>query len=204
MSLLEKPLVLSLNRNWSALGYLTPKQALVAMCGGAYGGTPPALALDLTVSEDGSLEYARAVTWEEWLELPVRDSDLSLSTANGAIRCPVVIIRPGYAEQPLKMPRMSRNAILERDGYTCAYSGKKLPKEKLNLDHILPKSRGGKDSWENLVACDKDINFKKGNKLNSEAGLVLTKQPKAPRPIPVAATLGSGKRPEHAPFLIKK
>lgn len=202
-SILEKPICLSLNRQWSALGFLTVKQAITAMCGGVYGGTPPALALDITMDENGQLTHAIPTKWEDWVNLPVRDTDLSLSMAHKAIRAPLVIVRPGYAANTLKMPRLTRNAILERDGYTCAYSGKKLPKERLNLDHVLPRSRGGKDEWGNLVACDKDINFKKGNKLNSEAGLVLQKVPRQPKAIPVAATLGSGKRPEHRPFLIK-
>lgn len=203
MSILDKPTVLSLNRNWVALGYLTPKQALVAMCGGVYGGSPPALALDMAIGENGGLTHAVAVDWETWLKLPVREGDYSLSTARGAIRCPLVVIRPGFAKQPLKTPRMSRNAILERDGHTCAYSGRKLPKDKLNIDHVVPKSRGGKDEWTNLVTCDKEINFKKGNKLNSEAKLVLTKVPRRPKPVPVAVTLGEGKHPSHRPFLIR-
>lgn len=202
-SILEKPICLSLNRNWVALGFLTPKQALVAMCGGVYGGTPPALALDLAVNEAGGLEYATPVDWNTWLRLPVRDGDLSLSTARGAIRCPLVVIRPGFAKQPLKTPRLSRNAILERDGFTCAYSGKRLPKEKLNIDHVIPRSRGGNDCWSNLVACDVEINFRKGNKLNPEAGLVLGKNPVEPKPVPVAVHL-SAKMREHGPFLFPK
>lgn len=202
-SVLEKPLVLSLNRNWSALGYLTPKQALVAMCGGVYGGTPPALALDITIGEDGGLTHAIPVKWEDWVKLPVREADLSLSTAKGAIRCPMVIIRPGFAKQPLKTQKLSRKAIRERDGSRCQYTGEVIGPNDGNVDHILPRDRGGKDSWENLVWCKKEINSKKGNKLNEEAGLVLTRKPQAPKPLPVAATLGSGKRPEHRPFLIK-
>lgn len=202
-SVLEKPLVLSLNRNWSALGYLTPKQALVAMCGGVYGGTPPALALDMEVDENGKLVYATAVTWDEWMKLPVREADLSLSTARGAIRCPMVIIRPGFAKQPLKTPRLSRQSIRERDNSRCQYTGEVIGPSDGNVDHVIPRDKGGKDEWDNLVWCKKDINFKKGNRLNHEVGLVLQKTPKAPKAVPVAVTLGSGKRPEHKPFLIR-
>lgn len=202
-SVLDKPICLSLNRNWSALGWLSPKQALVAMCGGVYGGTPPALALDLLVGEDGNLEYATPVDWDTWIALPVREADLSLSTARGAIRCPLVVIRPGFAKQPLKTPRLSRQSIRERDRGICQYSGEHVGPEDGNLDHVIPRDKGGRDEWGNLVWCRKDINFKKGNRLNHEVGLNLISQPKAPKAVPIAVTLGSGKRPEHRPFLIR-
>jgi hypothetical protein len=135
-SILEKPLVLSLNRNWVALGFLSPKQALVAMCGGVYGGTPPALALDMEVDENGQLSYATPVDWETWISLPVRRGDLSLSTARGAIRCPLVIVRPGFAKQPVKTPRLSRQAIRERDGSHCQYTGEVVGPNEGTVDHI--------------------------------------------------------------------
>lgn len=202
-SLLEKPICLSLNRNWCALGFLTPKAALVAMCGGVYGGTPPALALDLTIDELGNLIHATPTDWQGWIKLPVRSCDLALFTARGAIRCPTVIIRPAYGEMPLKAPKLSKRAILERDGFRCQYSGEVLPASKLNIDHVIPRDRGGRDEWSNLVACEKGINSNKGNRLNSEAGLVLTRIPKQPKPLPVSVSIGPPKRPEHVHFLLK-
>ena len=64
--------------------------------------------------------------------------------------------------------------------YTCQYSGKKLNKDQLSIDHILPISRGGKDTWENMVCCDRDVNSAKSNKLPDEAGLKLINKPKKP------------------------
>lgn len=201
-SILEKPICLSLNKNWQALGFLTPKQALVAMCGGVYGGSPPALALDLAIGENGELTHAIPVDWDTWIKLPVRDSDFSLNTARGAIRCPLVVVRPGFSKLPSKAPRLTRKAILERDGFTCAYTGRKLPQSQLNVDHVIPRDRGGKDEWTNLVACDRKINSKKGNKLNSECGLSLPKAPKAPKALPVSYGI-EPKHPCHRPFLSK-
>lgn len=202
MSLIEKPIVLSLNASWQAIGFLTPKQALVAMCGGVYGSKPPALALDLEIAEDGSLTYANPVDWETWLKLPVREADLSLSTARGAIRCPSVVIRPAFNQMPVKARKLSRRAILERDGFRCQYSGRQLPEKDLNLDHIIPRSKGGRSTWDNLVTSDKKINLKKGSKSNEEAGLVLTRKPFAPKALPVSYGI-EPKHPHHRPFLSK-
>jgi 5-methylcytosine-specific restriction endonuclease McrA len=71
----------------------------------------------------------------------------------------------------------SRNLIHKRDNHTCQYCG---VKENLTIDHILPSSRGGIDSWENLVCCCTSCNAKKGNKTPREAGMQLLKEPKAP------------------------
>lgn len=199
--LLNKPIVLSLNKNWMRLGWLTPKQAFVAMCGGSYGGKPPALAVAVTVDEDGKLTEAIPMTMEEWAKIPVRETDLSIGTKNGQIRCPLIVIRPNYSKMPTKAPRLSSGAIYDRDGGRCAYSGEIVSKGQGNVDHVIPKDRGGRDTWENMVWSRKDINFKKGNKLNHEAGLTLRSKPKRPMALPVHVTVKGGTRPEHKHFM---
>ncbi len=91
-SLLDKPIVLSLNKMWQALGWITPRQAVVAMTGGS-GDTPPALGLCLTIDENGELVESFPMKWDEWVKLPVRDQDLSLMTSRGPIRVPTVVVR---------------------------------------------------------------------------------------------------------------
>jgi 5-methylcytosine-specific restriction endonuclease McrA len=71
----------------------------------------------------------------------------------------------------------NRNLIYKRDGYSCAYCGET---ENLTLDHILPSSRGGEDTWENLATCCGSCNVKKGNKTPQEAGMPLLKEVKRP------------------------
>lgn len=200
-SIIDKYLVLKLNANWQPIGWTSPRKAFVDMCGGEYGGTPPALALDLTLDSNGGLESAVAVKWDAWKDLPVRECDLGVSTRSGAIRCPMVIVAPNYAQMPVIAPRLTKKGILERDGYRCAYTDEKLPASQLNIDHVLPRSRGGRDTWENLVACRKDINFKKGNKTNKEAKISLIRKPTAPKSVPKSFTIREIKRPEHAPFI---
>jgi len=79
--------------------------------------------------------------------------------------------------------------IRERDGNRCQYTGKVLKPEEGSLDHVVPRSRGGKDAWENLVWSSKDVNAKKGNRLPHEAGLKLLSLPRAPKELPASALI---------------
>ena len=79
--------------------------------------------------------------------------------------------------QKLMENRPTRNLIMKRDGYKCLYCG---ATENLTLDHILPSSRGGEDTWENLATCCGSCNVKKGNKTPEEAGMLLLKPVKRP------------------------
>ncbi|HEX5223035.1 MAG TPA: HNH endonuclease domain-containing protein [Verrucomicrobiae bacterium] len=73
------------------------------------------------------------------------------------------------------------------DGNCCQYTGKSLKLEEGSLDHVLPRSRGGNDEWENLVWSSKDS--RKGNRLPHEAGLKLLSVPRAPKELPVTALI---------------
>jgi 5-methylcytosine-specific restriction endonuclease McrA len=73
--------------------------------------------------------------------------------------------------------RPTRNLIMKRDGYKCLYCG---ATENLTLDHIIPQSRGGENSWENLVTCCGSCNVKKGNRTPEEAKMPLLKEVKRP------------------------
>jgi len=112
-----------------------------------------------------------------------RECDLEIRTSKMSIRVPTIIASSKYAEIPVKTFRPTKNNIWIRDKGICQYSGKKLKPEEANIDHPFPKSRGGPNTWENMVLCHKDINSKKGNKTPEEAGLKLIRKPKAMPPI---------------------
>ena len=175
--ILNKNIVLVLNKNWQAINTRTPADAFCQMA------TNVATALDI----DG--ENIRPVGWDEWLTLPVRDNDTAVQTVRGLIRVPTVIIAINYARVPKKRPKLCAKTIRERDGNRCQYTGKVLRPDEGSLDHILPRSRGGPDSWENLVWADKEVNARKGNRLPHEAGLKLLTTPRAPKELPVSATI---------------
>ena len=74
---------------------------------------------------------------------------------------------------------LSRRNIYLRDRNICQYCGKKFPSSELSLDHVIPRSRGGGDTWENLVCACTSCNSKKADKMPAEARMKLIRQPKA-------------------------
>jgi len=175
--ILNKATVLVLNRNWQAINVRTPQDAFCQMA------TNVATALEV----DG--ESIRPVTWDEWITLPVRPQDSAVLTMRGPIRVPTVIVALNYAKVPKKRPKLCARTIRERDGNRCQYTGVMLRPEEGNIDHVVPRSRGGRDAWENCVWSSKAVNSKKGNRLPHEAGLKLLKQPVAVREMPITALI---------------
>ena len=92
---------------------------------------------------------------------------------------PSVIRLLEYRRIPHQTRALSRKNILMRDRYTCQYCYRTLPSCELTLDHVVPRSRAGETTWENLVACCHPCNNRKGNRTPDEAGMKLTR---APRP----------------------
>jgi 5-methylcytosine-specific restriction endonuclease McrA len=76
---------------------------------------------------------------------------------------------------------VSRRGVLARDGYTCQYCGAQPGKGALTIDHVVPRSRGGTKSWENLVTACGPCNRRKGNREPREAGMKLLSRPRRPR-----------------------
>lgn len=188
---LNKAMVLVLNRNWQAINVRTPADAFCQMATGV------ATALEI----EGE-EYIRPVSWAEWITLPVREQDQAVRTARGAIRVPTVIVALNFDRVPKKRPKLCAKTIRERDGNRCQYTGRVLRPEEGSLDHVLPRSRGGQDTWENLVWSAKDVNTRKGNRLPHEAGLKLLSVPRAPKEQLVTATIrNSHSIPEWKLFL---
>ncbi len=176
--ILNKSIVLVLNRNWQAINIRSPQEAFCMMA------TNVATALEI----EGE-NHIRPVTWGEWITLPVREQDNAVHTVRGAIRVPTVIVAVNFAKVPKKRPKLCAKTIRERDGNRCQYTGKLLKPDEGSLDHVVPRSRGGKDAWENLVWSSKAVNTRKGNRLPHEAGLRLLTVPRAPRELPVTALL---------------
>jgi len=176
--ILNKSIVLVLNRNWQAINIRSPQEAFCMMA------TNVATALDI----EGE-NHIRPVTWDEWLTLPIRLQDNAVHTVRGQIRVPSVIVAVNFAKVPKKRPKLCARSIRERDGDRCQYTGKLLKPNEGSLDHVLPRSRGGKDTWENLVWSSNDVNSRKGNRLPHEAGLKLLTVPRAPKELPATALL---------------
>ena len=95
------------------------------------------------------------------------------------------VIRLFYmVKRPLMQRRLSRRSVFHRDGFTCQYCG--LETRSLTLDHIVPRSRGGAHSWENVVSACIPCNHKKAGLMAADANMRLVRQPRVPRPDPYA------------------
>ncbi len=94
---------------------------------------------------------------------------------------PAVIVLNRYIKFRFSHMSCNRANVLWRDDYRCQYCGNVFNTEKLTLDHIMPKSRGGENSWENLVTACKKCNQRKGDKTPSESGMKPITKPYRPR-----------------------
>ena len=177
-SLLNKATVLVLNRNWQAINVRTPAEAFCQMA------TNVATALEIEAEN-----HIRPVTWDEWITLPIREQDEAVHTVRGAIRVPTVIVALNYAKVPKKRPKLCAKTIRERDGNRCQYTGRVLKPDEGSMDHVVPRARGGRDAWENLVWASKEVNQRKADRLPQEAGLKLLSVPRAPKEMPVSALI---------------
>ena len=190
-TVLTKSTVLVLNRNWQAINVRTPQEAFCMMA------TNVATGLEIEPAHTPECDAFCTLhsplliprSWEEWIALPIREQDEAVHTVRGQIRVPTVIVAVNYAKVPKKRPKLCARAIRERDGNRCQYTGRLLRPDEGSLDHVVPRSRGGKDVWENLVWSAKEVNQKKADRLPAEAGLKLLSKPRAPKELPVSALL---------------
>ena len=94
------------------------------------------------------------------------------------LQLPCVIRLRLYRRLPLRIQTLSRKNILTRDGHICQYCGEKFLSSELELEHVVPRARGGLSTWENLVAACRDCNGRKADRTPTEAGMKLLRQPR--------------------------
>ncbi len=131
-------------------------------------------------------------------ELLHDDPDKIIRTVNEEYSYPSVIRLRRYIRLPYAKIVLSRRNIMKRDRSTCQYCG---TRSDLTLDHVLPKSRGGADSWENLVTACNNCNVKKGNRTPEEAGMPLNIKPYRPVHITFFQNLLNGIQEHWKPYL---
>jgi len=107
----------------------------------------------------------------------LKKGETDIITTVGNFVRPLVIRLLNYVRYQSKGVTVNRKRIFRRDGHTCGYCGSK---RNLTLDHIVPKSRGGKNTWENMITCCSRCNSKKDNKTPEEAGMKLQLRPYRP------------------------
>jgi 5-methylcytosine-specific restriction endonuclease McrA len=142
-----------------------------------------------------SARRAVVLVLKEKAEVLVYDGEVFRSE-HVALDAPSVLRLRRFVRVPYRAQApLTRRAVFARDGWTCQYCG--APAE--NLDHVVPKSRGGAHAWDNVVAACRRCNSKKENRLIEDAGLRLAQRPYAPRD---GFRLSLGRlEPEWEPFL---
>ena len=123
---------------------------------------------------------------EEGSSFSENDEDRDwIRSVNFPIQVPRVIRLSFYDKVPKLTLRFNRRNLFGRDKNTCQYCGLVKPLAQLSFDHVIPTSRGGKTTWENVVCCCLKCNGKKGDKLPKEANMKLIKKPVRPRHNPL-------------------
>ncbi|KAF0095261.1 MAG: HNH endonuclease [Puniceicoccaceae bacterium 5H] len=188
--------VLVLNRNWQAVNIIGVKRAFSllwqehARVINTFDGQflPMSTAEWLAFSDEAASKNLRYAEW--------------VRTIRRNILMPKVLLLHDYDRLPIAEVKFNRQNIFERDNYTCQYTGKVFRAKDLTLDHVIPRERGGRTSWENIVTCSREINARKANRLPHEAGLRLIRKPSRPKWRPfVAIVAGSDIDESWAQFL---
>ena len=162
-----------------------------------------ALLLLYTGSAQAIDDQGNGYDFPRWRLLPVRKTDEGLPIVGGSLRVPRVLHLAHYDRIPNVAIRLTRRNLLLRDGQQCQYCGCRPGAKNLNVDHVRPRSRGGMDSWDNLVISCRSCNLKKGQRTPEEAGMKLIRRPQRPRWSMTAHILMSSDQPfsEWQPFL---
>lgn len=106
-----------------------------------------------------------------------------IKTGSGVFHLPSALVLVNYVFIPFSLARPSKRNIIRRDNSECQYCGCHVSRESVTIDHVIPKSRGGKHEWTNVVVSCKKCNAKKSNRTPTETGI-------SPRHIPVAPKRG--------------
>lgn len=163
--------VLVLNRLWQAVNVCSARRALSLLFQGQ--------AQVVLGDQDGVFQ---TYSFNEWRDFSEQDPHPeSIFTISFRIRVPKVIMLLVFDRLPKQEVKFTRHNIFERDHNTCQYCGKQLDRRDLNLDHVIPRDRGGPTTWENIVCSCIPCNTRKANRTPAEAGLRLIKKPSKPK-----------------------
>lgn len=165
VAVLDSP-VLELNKSWQPIHVIDVRRAFSMMMAGLAKAVEP--------------ESYQLHAFETWADLRAAEGEPCVRTVSLSLRLPEVIVLNRYDRIPSRKVVFSRRNIYRRDGYTCQYCGTKPGSEELSIDHVLPKSKGGRSEWSNCVVACTPCNARKASRTARQAGLRLKRQPVAP------------------------
>ena len=203
--------VLMLNASWLPICTLPVKKVLEDM--NSANCPKKAIKIEYLEDENGEPDYTSPseiipLGWDEWVTLPPREYDeFSIHTVNLEIRVPTVaIVGSNYNKLPIKTFRPTKKNLYERYEGVDFWTGEKLTYNETTLDHLHPKSRGGKNSWDNLAITSSKINRLKNDmtidEFVSKHGYTPKYKLKNPRPM-TAHLLIKALNPDWSIFLDK-
>ena len=180
-SVLERP-VLVLNRYWQPVHTCSVRRSVHLLCTGH--------AQVVQVEGDACFQTHDLVSW-------IRHSNSircgeRIHSARIALLAPRIIVLSLYDRLPRLEVKFSRRNVFLRDKFTCQYCARTLPETQLNLDHVMPRDKGGRTTWENIVTSCFRCNTRKANKLPHEAGMHPRSKPFAPRWRPLFGLVENG------------
>ncbi|MBS1148787.1 MAG: endonuclease [Myxococcaceae bacterium] len=175
--------VLVLNRNYQPVHVTSVRRAFTLLYSGL------ARAID---------SQYRLYDFASWAQLTAANHE-AISTISRSIRVPRVVVLSVFEHLPRGRVRFSRLNIYARDDDTCQYCGAHLGRALLNLDHVIPRTLGGRTSWENIVCSCIDCNLRKGGRTPEQAGMRLIRVPGRPRWTPFFR--GAGKKASYREWL---
>lgn len=165
MSVLNES-VLVLNRAWQAVAFFKVRVAITTVT------RDMASVLDT--------QHYLLLDFNEWASAEHPESSRWIKTSNSRIAAPDVIVLKKYGERPPRNVNFNRDNLWKRDEFTCQYCGEELPSRELQVEHVLPRSRGGPTNFLNCVASCGDCNARKADQTPAEAGMKLLRQPVKP------------------------
>lgn len=188
--------VLVLNRFYMAVHVVSVRRAFALLC--------RELAEVIHIEEGQYANY----NFESWREISELKASLKephddwIKAVNFEIQVPRVIRLLFYDRLPKQTIRFNRRNIFARDANRCQYCGRRFPTSELSLDHVVPRSRGGETSWENIVCSCVKCNVKKGGRTPQEANMQLVRAPVRPKRSPLLSVkLGNPKYESWKTFL---
>ena len=175
-AVLDQP-VLVLNRLWQAVNVIGAKRAFALLSSG-----------HASVIHHDTDDF-RVFSFVDWMDFsehnpPIDQMDV-VHTPRIQVRMPRVILLAFFDKLPRREIKLTRNNVFRRDKDKCQYCGNIFEREELNLDHVIPRDRGGKTTWENIVCSCIKCNSRKANRLPHQAGMRLICKPVRPRWRPV-------------------
>ena len=124
--------------------------------------------------------------WQESVKAAVLDRVNIVAVYDRVVRSPTIemplpsVIALKQYVKPAARPAFTRFNVFLRDRFSCQYCGGGLPVQELTFEHVMPRSRGGRTTWENVVTACGDCNLRKGNRTPREAGMALLREPHRP------------------------